>query len=234
MIFHYRVSGSLLSRCNPLIKLGSLITLCILLQQATLTATVFFSLCIAALMLQAKMPIRRLIPELMFFLILTAIIFLSVYLPHKELQKSMEKSASFLVAVLGSLLFADTTDPSDLARSLGSFLHRLHFKDGWKFANQVELTLTCIPLIYDTYAHVRDARRARLAYMGKHPIRSIYMFSKELMEQLLDQIDEMAYAMDARSFDENKPRASLPYGWADLMLVCGMVISAIFGRMLPC
>jgi len=230
VIFHYRKTGSFLNKCNPLSKVAALITVCILLQGATLFTISLFLISIILTMVATKIPVHQFIPELFFFIFLTGLIFGTNYFPSHNIFRASEKAGAFFTAVLASLILTDSTDPSDLARSLGSFLTRLHIKGSWTFAFQIELTLTCIPLIFDSYKEVHQARIARLSTLKRHPIQELLSSITLLMETLLNQIDEMAFALDSRGFQPDQKRESLPYTQRDLVLIGIMVILGLVGR----
>jgi len=230
VIFHFRKTGSFLNKCNPMSKVAALITVCILLQGASLFTITLFFISIILTMIKTKIPVYQFLHELFFFIFLTALIFVSNYMPTKDVFLSSAKAGAFFTAVLASLLLPDSTDPSDLARSLGSFLTRLHIKGSWSFAFQIELTLTCIPLIFDSYREVQQAHLARLSTLKRHLIKELYSRVILFMETILNQIDEMAFALDSRGFQPQQKRDSLPYTLRDLALIGIIVILGVIGR----
>jgi energy-coupling factor transporter transmembrane protein EcfT len=50
------------------------------------------------------------------------------------------------------------------------------------------------------------------------------------METILNQIDEMAFALDSRGFQPQQKRDSLPYTLRDLALIGIIVILGVIGR----
>lgn len=232
LIFHYRENNNLLAKTHPFIKLIGLILLCIPLVKASLIATLYLLIPILFAMYLIKMPLKQYLKELIFFFILSFIIGFSNYLSSKSLYITFNAILKFDTAVLASLLLADTTDPSDLARSLGKVLNKIPFINGWLIASQIELTLSCIPLIFDTTTSIREARLSRLENSKKHPIKSFFGLTFSMMDNLLQKIDEMAYALDSRNFKADEERESIKYQKKDFIILSFSILLFIGGIVL--
>lgn len=219
LIFHYRERNNLLVKTHPLIKLIALILICIPLVSASLYSSIFLIGIILFTMVLIKLPLNKYLRELSFFIILSIIIGISNYLSTNSVELTTIAVLKFATAVLASLILADTTDPSDLARAIGSALNHIPFVNGWIIASQIELTLSCIPLIFDTTQSIKEARTARLENSLKHPIKSFFNLVFLMMDTLIYKIDEMAYALDSRDFDPKKERNTIKFKFKDLVIL---------------
>ena len=125
----------------------------------------------------------------------------------------------FDTAILMSFLLADSSDPSDIARSLANVINHIPFINGWKLASQIELTLMFIPLIFDVSQSIQEARKARLESTLRNPIKFVINFCIRLLENLLYKIDEIAYALDARGFNPELERDTIKYNSKDFIFI---------------
>jgi len=230
LIFHYRKQRTFLNRCNPLIKLLSILAILIPLARASFSVTVALLITLIFLAITQRLPLHRYGKELRFFFVMTALIGFTEYLATRALLPSLTACLRFLTIILSGMLLADSTAPDDLARSLGSVLDRLPFVDGWAIASSIELTLSMIPLIFDVTEQVTTARKARME-KNRHPIRNITSVAASIFSLLLDRSEELTWALEARSFDPSRKRRTLPYTKDDLYLgvvVILMVCSLFF------
>ena len=229
LIFHYREQTAFLNRCNPLIKLLSILAILIPLARASFVGTVALLIPLILVAISQRLPLHRYDKELRFFFVMTALIGLTEYLATRLLLSSLTACLRFLTIILSGMLLADSTAPDDLARSLGSVLDRLPFVDGWAIASSIELTLSMIPLIFDVTEQVTTARKARME-KNRHPIRNITSVAASIFSLLLDRSEELTWALEARSFDPRRKRRTLPYSKNDLYLgtVVILIVCSIF------
>lgn len=228
LIFHYREQKAFLNRCNPLIKLVSILAILIPLARASFSGTVTLLIPLVLLALTQRLPLYRYGKELRFFLVMTALIGITEYLATRLLLPSFTACLRFLAIILSGMLLADSTAADDLARSLGSVLARLPLIDGWAIASSVELTLSMIPLIFDVTEQVTTARKARME-KNRHPIRNIKSVAASIFSLLLDRAEELTWALQARCFDPSRKRRTLPYTKDDLYLA--LVVTLIIGSL---
>lgn len=223
LIFHYREADTFLHKINPLIKLITLFLLCTSLVTTSFYKTlIILSLAIFS-MIAVKLPIIKFKKELSFFIIISAVIGISSYFSNKTIIDLLNSILKFDTAVLLSFILADTTDPSDIARSLAKSLNHIPFINAWAFASQVELTLMCIPLIFDVSQSISEARESRLENIKKHPLKFIINYSVSLIDNLLYKIDEIAFALDSRGYGANIERESKKYSIIDFIFLIFIV-----------
>ncbi len=219
LIFHYRDQNTILHRINPLSKILTLLLLCSTLFSTSLYGTlIIFSITII-MMIITKLPIFKYGKELTFFIIISLIIILTSYLSDKTFFEIINSVLKFITAILMSFLLADSSDPSDIARSLAKVIDKIPFINGWRFASHIELTLMCIPLIFDVSESISETRIARLEIIKKHPIKYIINYCISLIDNLLYKVDEIAYALDSRGYNPDIERETQKYSYRDLIFI---------------
>jgi energy-coupling factor transport system permease protein len=224
LIFHYRDSSSFLNKTNPFIKLLSLLLFCSALVKTSILGTLLFLFCVAIIMIIIKLPLIKYGSELLFFIVISIFIAITSYLAKDPLILTINKILRFDTAILISFLLADSTDPSDIARSLAKVLNHIPFINGWKLASQIELTLMCIPLIFDVNQAINEARIARLEKRYIHPIKFISSYSIHLLDNLLYKVDDIAFALDSRGYDPLIERESQKYKINDFVFLFFVVL----------
>ncbi len=224
LIFHYRDSTSFLNKINPFIKLLSLLLFCSALVKTSIFGTLLFLLFVTIIMIIIKLPLIRYGNELIFFIVISIFIGVTSFFAKDSFILTINKILRFDTAILISFLLADSTDPSDIARSLAKVIDHIPFINGWKLASQIELTLMCIPLIFDVNQAINEARIARLENRHNHPIKFITGFTVHLLDNLLYKVDDIAFALDSRGYDPLIKRESQKYKIKDFVFLFFVVL----------
>ncbi len=224
LIFHFRDSNTFLNHTNPFIKLLALLLLCSTLVKTSILGTLLILISVILIMIITKLPIVKYGKELIFFIVISSFIGLTSHISGNTITSTINSILKFDTAILMSFLLADSSDPSDIARSLAKVLNHIPFINGWKLASQIELTLMCIPMIFDVSQSISEARTARLENTLKHPIRFIINYSVNLMDNLLYKIDEIAFALDSRGYNPTIERQTVKYKFTDFVFLLCVVI----------
>ena len=222
-LFHYRDRNTFLNRANPLTKIACTLVLSTIMIQAgflaILVQTVFLLIVAAAI----QLPVRQYRRELRFFVGMGSIIAVSQYLSQKDPLVALVATIRFFDIVLLGAIFADTTAPDDLARSLGDLLARIPKVRGQRIAATIELTLNTIPMLFDVSNQVRDARICRLEPLWRHPIHRIVSYGSAVSTLLLEKAEDLAAALESRAYDVDAKRDTLPLKSYDAV-VLGVVL----------
>ncbi|HZJ87664.1 MAG TPA: energy-coupling factor transporter transmembrane component T [Sphaerochaeta sp.] len=217
LIFHYRHQMRFLNRANPLIKLLAIISLCIALFALPLAGALTISLAFVAVAAFHRLPIIRYRRELRYFAALTLLIIATDFFVTRSTAVAVLSALRFITVILAGLLLTDCTATDDLARSLGSALHRLPWIDGWAIASTIELTLSLLPILFDAAKEVSDARKARLA-PRKWPLKELTSLGSQIFSLTLDKVEDLSLALQGRQFSPSQARRSPPYRAGDLWL----------------
>lgn len=223
VVFHFRDRNTFLNQANPLTKLISLLSCSILLVGAGLSRTCFIGGGLFLVALSLRLPFRSYFRETLFFLFMAIFIAITEWWATTDPSATAAAALRFLAIVLAGMLLADTTAPDDLSRSLGAVLDKLPFLNGYKLAAGVELTLAIIPLIFDVAAELRMARQARLDRSWKHPVKYLVSYCSTMFSLLMDRMDDLSIALDARAYDPSAPRKAPGFTYRDVALLLAAV-----------
>lgn len=217
-LFHFRDRDTMLNRSHPLTKI-----ICMLAFSTTLasphlprsTAMLVILVIIAAVI---RLPFTRYGKELQFFLIMGSIMGMARALGATSWTEPVTVILRFASIVIMGLVFADTTAPDDLSRSIGHMLEPILHARGYRIGVTLELTLATVPLLLDVASEVSDARKARGESVWRHPIGRIVSYGSTVFTLLLQRAEELEAALRARSFNPDAPRDGLGFSTDDVML----------------
>ncbi|MDD7201306.1 MAG: energy-coupling factor transporter transmembrane protein EcfT [Sphaerochaetaceae bacterium] len=218
MIFHYREQDTLLGRANPLTKLFLLLSICIISSGATLAAAIAILVLLGGVAALIRLPLASYGRDLRFFAVMGLLILLVNGLSTGDWALATLLTLRFLDIILAAIIFSDTTDFWDLSCSIAPVLDLIPFVHGWRVASAIQLTIMLVPMVFEVTEQVRDAQQARGAFLG-NPVRALATYASQVMETLLDKLDDASDSLDARLFDPDARRASLPMRAGDLPLL---------------
>ncbi len=231
--FHFRDRDTFLNHANPMAKLIALLALSIILVNAPLPTTLLITVFLVFLGIVVRIPILPYLRESLFFLFMAAFIGVTEYIASHSWAPTIAASLRFLDIVFAGMLLADTTAPDDLSRSLGAFLDVIPFVNGPAVASTIELTLSVIPTIYDISMDLRIARTSRGLRMSRSPVRALVSYTNSMFNALLDRMDELSVALDARMFDPSVRRATLPFSYRDGIILGVTAVIVAVSLLLP-
>jgi len=224
MLFHYRDRNTFLNKANPLTKIALTLLFSYALVHAGLLRIAIITVLLALVVAAIHLPIAQYKRELRFFLVMGIIIAVSQYFATRSILVAAIAVIRFLDIVIIGALFADTTAPDDLARSMGALLSRIPKVRGERIAATLELTLSTVPLLFDASAQVREARLARLESQWKHPVRRIVSYGSAVFTLLLERAEDLAAALEARAYDVDAKRDTLPLKVHDALVMAGALV----------
>jgi len=209
-LFHYRDRNTFLNRANPLTKIACTLVLSTVMIKAGFLAILLQTLFLLIVAGFIQLPVRQYRHELRFFAVMGSIIAVSQYLSQNDVLVAVVATIRFFDIVLLGALFADTTAPDDLARSLGALLARIPKVRGQRIAATIELTLNTVPMLFDVSNQVREARICRLEPLWRHPIHRMVSYGSSISTMLLERAEDLAAALEAREYDVDAKRDTLP------------------------
>lgn len=170
MIFSYRQADTFVHRVNPLLKLVALFGLAFCPWYVSLPVMLVLAVAV-------RLPVKGYLKHSVFFLLLGVLIWIS---------NGWQSTLGFVSLILSGMILTDSTDPEDLAESLRPVLGR-------NFSMCISITLSMLPVVFETTTQTRLARKARgERFIGKGYLSSVFSI-------LLDKADEYALAFESRS-----------------------------------
>ncbi len=241
--FHYQPRRSPLHAIDPRVKLPLFLLLVATILHSGPVGLALLSLAFLLAIVSTRLPARRLLEELKLFILLLVLMFIARSIASEPgpiisagpitLARSAVTAGALLVWRLGLLLLygtllAATTRSSHLQAAVAWYLSPFPFLPRARIATMVGLTISLIPLIFDSYNEISDAQRARCVQGIRNPVRRLAQLSVPLILKTFGRADTLASAIesrcynDARSFDALKARAAdLFWGFGVAALATG-------------
>jgi len=243
LVFHYFPGETWLHRWDARCKFLALALATFTLLHMDDPALMLFTLLLAAAMAASRLPLKAVARDLkawflflFFIFVVQALSFsdpagaLVPWLPvSKSALQGAGKTCWRLGLILGyGVLFTFVTRPRDLQQALLWFLKPFPFLPAQRMALMVTLTLRLVPLIMDQLEEVSLANKSRLGNQCKGLLRRAKFLVLPLFQRSLIRTDELALALAARGFREDRPLHLPPVPWAHAMalLLVGAVSAA--------
>lgn len=226
VIFHTRSRGSFLNKCHPGVKMAAMCASCVLLASLGPAEALALSGLVLLAAVSQRLPARALLSQGAVFVILAVFIAATEWWSTGSPFLAAAASSRFLASVLSSVILLDSTSPDDMARAVSQVFGPVFGKWARLAGSVIELTISMVPLIFDTVSTMREARKARLSSFMRHPLRNTAELASALLQALLDKAGAWADALAARSYDPCAKRSCPLPGWRDLALVavCGLSV----------
>ena len=241
-LFHYHYSESLLNRTDTRIKLLSLLALTISIfhsQKLSLSILSIFTLTVFLMeYYQSKcLSPGRLLKIIRSFLLFLIAITLArsitiegspvsfIPLLSKEgLYSGLIYSWKLVLVIILSQTFTSTTDPAMIHGAIYKLLNRIPFLKAGIIATMMTLTIGFIPLIFDQYLEVCNARDSRLGNETKNPIKKISSITLPLLQTTISRADEVALAMESRCYNNNPTLPDMVFQKKDYMISALLIV----------
>jgi energy-coupling factor transporter transmembrane protein EcfT len=95
----------------------------------------------------------------------------------------------------------------------------------------MNLTFVLFPVIFDKFAEMMAAQKARCVELRKNKIKRIIFTAAPLLSQTLRKAEEIAYAMESRCYTEERTKAvfqTKPQDWFFTAICVGIFIAIVF------
>jgi biotin transport system permease protein len=244
-LFSYRSGHSVLHRIDVRFKILGLLSISMVsLNVRVLSLTILSSLLII-LIIDCRLEFKSFLREIRYFLILMLIIliahalstkgtmifqfyFLSISM-HGLYEGALICWRLFLVVLVG-LLFVSTTRPSQIKAAVEWFLNPIPFVSGKRLATMLSLVMRFIPVILNQARENADAQKARCVENRKNPIYRLKKIGFPLLRRTFETADELAVAMEARCYSENRTEPEFTARLRDWMVLMVSACLFLFGR----
>jgi biotin transport system permease protein len=248
-IFHYIPRRSFVHRMDGRIKLICMIAFSIAVSVTDRILNLgIFSLLFLMVLWTAKLPLKKFLSELKYFLVLILLVFLvqSFSIPGSPITRwplanptregvysGIQFGWHLILLISLSLIVTATTTLTTIKNAVEWFLRPIPFVPDTKVGTMISLTFTLVPLVFDQASEMLDAQKARCIAGRKNPVSRIIFLVFPLLLQTFRRADEMVYAMESRCYsDQRTPMVfkTGPGDWIVLIfagLVCGMILLQI-------
>jgi len=232
----FRPGQSLLHRLDPRTKQALLLGLSVASLWGNLTFLVFFTTVMMFSFYVADIHIRRLIREIRYFLFFLGFVFAvravnwtGGWTPTFSAEIATEALLvcwRLLLVVFMGVLLMTTTRTADIRAALVWYLKPIPVVDEKMAATMVGLVVRFLPVILLQGAEIADAQRARGVERRKNPLIRLMRFTIPLFRRVFLSADELAVAMQARCYSDQRTLPELVFTWRDgLAMGVGILIS---------
>ena len=245
--FHYFPQNSRIHRMDARLKL-----LCMLLLSvaATFASSVreyaFLTLALCGLIGFARLPFGALLKDMRLFavLILTLVIANAFFVPgnpppylplpgvsQEGLVTGLNFAWRLTLILMLCMVMTGTTSLLTFKNVVEWYLRPIPFVPAARVATMMNLTFVLFPVIFDKYAEMMAAQKARCVELRKNKIKRILFTAVPLLSQTLRKADEIAYAMEARCYSEERTQAifeTKPQDWLFTAICFSIFLVIIF------
>ena len=240
--FGYSAGDSLLHQIDARCKMVLVVLISLAGLNADLRALGLLTLILLGIIIRVRLPLAAAFKEIRYFLILLMLVFAARVLstggiPLIDLKFMTVSTQGIyngilvcwrlaLVIILGFALVS-TTPPSDIKAAVQWFLKPVPLVPEKRVAVMMGLILRFVPVIFDQATETVEAQRARCVQNRKNPVYRLIRLGAPLIRRTFERADDLAVAMEARCFTENRTDPELAASkrdWIALMVVGGMSI----------
>jgi len=206
-------------------------------------ALLLFSLILVGIMAGCRLPAKAMAHDFKSWAIFLVFIFLlqavgspdpeRTFFPWLPVNASGLHAAALTCWRLGlmlcyGVLFTLVTRPRDLQNALIWFLKPFPFLPAQRIALMVTLTVRLLPLIMDQREDIALASRSRLGNQRKNLLHKAKLLVLPLFHRSLIRADELALALAARGYREDRPLNLPPIPLRHLLalLLVGLAVLA--------
>jgi biotin transport system permease protein len=240
--FNFRTGNSLLHRLDPRFKIVFLALISLSALGAGPAGLGLLSLLFGGLIVDIRLPVARLASELRYFCFLLIIIFIARCLTEPGdilfsygfvavtrqgiVEGTLAAWRLALIIVMG-LLFSVSTRPKEIRTAVEILFARVPLLPEKRIAVMIGLIVRFIPVILQVAGEVADAQRARAIEQRKNPVYRASSLALPIMRRTVGRADQLAGAMEARCFNENRPTPKLkakPLDWLGVVTVLALCL----------
>ena len=191
----------------------------------------------------ARLPIGALLKDMRLFaiLILALVIANGFFVPGNPLpyipipgvsQEGLLIGLNFAwrltLILMICMVMTGTTSLMTFKNVVEWYLRPIPFVPAARVATMMNLTFVLFPVIFDTYAEMMTAQKARCVELRKNKIKRVIFTAVPLLSHTLRKADEIAYAMESRCYSEERTKAvfeTKPLDWLfTVICLCSFLI----------
>ena len=234
---NFQPGVALVHRLDVRFKLVLLVMLSLTSIQASALGLGLASSLVMGGVINARLGLKQLMRELRYFIWLLLFVWLvrGLSVPGKSvvelafIQISQEGliEGGFicwrlaLIVTLGALLVA-TTRSADIRAAVEWFLKPLPLVPHKRIGTMLGLMVRFIPVTFDQINEIQNAQRARGVENRRNPFYRLPRLLNPTLRKTFTRAAELAIAMDARCFSENRADRTFSAGVADWLSIIGV------------
>jgi len=240
VLFHYQSKPGLLHRYDPRHKLPLFVLLAAALFHAGPLGMALLTLVAGVGIAAARLPVKRVGRELLPFTVLLAVSFaaLSLTTPGRPVAGlpafTVEgaRAGGFLVwrlfvVFLFGALFAATTSFGSLRSAVVWYLKPFPILPAGRIATMLGLTLSLVPLLFDTYRGIAEAQASRCVANSRRPLRRLAGAASSLLVRAAGRADALVLAMEARCYVDDRTVRRLRSRLADWLVTAVLLALSV-------
>ena len=236
---NYQPGNTFLHRLDVRFKLVLLVMISLTSVKAASLGLGLASLLILSAVINAHLGLAQLVRELRYFIWLLVFVWLvrGITVPGQHvvelafIQISREGLIQgglicwrlTLIVILGSLLVT-TSRSADIRAAVEWFLKPLPLVPHKRIGTMLGLMVRFIPVAFDQINEIQDAQRARGIENRKNPFYRLPRLLNPTLRKTFTRADELAMAMEARCFSENRADRPFSAGMADWLTFTGVCL----------
>ena len=218
-VLSYRCGKSMLHLLDVRFKLFFIVLISVSIIKADHTALFIASLMLITVLVYIRFPLRSSLMDLRYFFILVLLVFFArafstpgsalvewrfIVLSQQGVYEAVMVCWRLLLVVFFSLSFVSTTRPSEIKAAVEWFLTPFPFIPRKRIAIMMSLIMRFMPVIYAQVKDTADAQRARGIETRKNPVYRLIKLLIPVIRRTFEGADDLALAMEARCFSENR------------------------------
>ncbi len=245
VFFHYQHKNSIIHNIDSRIKIliMLLLSVCINLLNNAYGYAVIFAY-VVFMLIVSKLPILTLLKNLRMFAAIIVFILVfncvkipslsdisSIHFSYEGLIQGLYYSSKLVLILSLTTAITSTFSLIDFRNTIEWYLSFIKFIPAKRIAMMINMTFIFIPIIFDKYIEIRNAQISRCLNSCKNPIKTIVSISVALINSVIQQSDEMAFAMEARNYTEESSKVQFdkPKASDIIMLICSMIVIVVAG-----
>jgi energy-coupling factor transporter transmembrane protein EcfT len=243
--FHYFPQDSRIHHMDARLKLLCMIFLSIASTLAeTKNEFIFLTVVLFGAIGLARLPIGALLKDMRLFAVLILILVLAnaFFVPGHPLpfipvpgvsQEGLILGLNFgwrlTLILMVCMVMTGSTSLLTFKNVVEWYLRPLPLVPAARVATMMNLTFALFPVVFDKDSEMKMAQKARYIELRKNKIKRVIFTAAPLLGQTLRKADEIAYAMEARCYSEERTQAVFKTKLLDwcLTLICLGILLAI-------
>jgi len=221
--FHYFAKNSLIHRMDARLKLLCMVFISVAASLAQSAAEfAFLALVLLVAIYTARLPIIALLKDMRLFAILISFVVVAnmffvpgsplPYIPvpgasQEGLVMGLRFASRLTIIIMVCMVMTGTTSLLTFKNVVEWYLRPLPFVPAAKVATMINLTFVLLPVIFDKYVEMMAAQKARCIESRKNVVKRVMFTALPLLSQTLRKADEIASAMEARCYSDERTQA---------------------------